>query len=508
MSLRGQMSRTEKAKLNMSFSLLQQIIAFICGLIVPRMMLSAFGSEAYGATSSISTFLAYVTLLEGGVGVVTRSALYKVLGGSIEDISKVINETKRFYRKIAIIFILYVFVLASVFKQISHNTIFTYWYSFTLVIVIAISIFFDYFIGISYTLLLQADQLNYIAVIFRCASTILNTIFVVFLIYLHCDLLIVKIVSSIVFLLRPVMISIYVKRRYKLTNDISTEKLLKNKSSALGQHIAWTLHNNTDITVLTIFKGLKYVSVYSVHNMVISQLQNIISSFTSGMEAVFGSMIGNGESDNLKKTFGYYETLISIISISLFSTAAVLIVPFIEIYTAGITDIKYTDPIFAISLIIASNLYCMRTPYGNIIIAAGRYKETQIGAYGEAILNIVISITLVIKFGLVGVAIGTVVATLFRFFFYVEYLSNHIIYRPMTKWYKRLALNGITFFSIYYSCTWLISHFVINSYSKWVLAGIIVTVFASTVSVLMNFLFYRIDVLVILKKGFKQFNIR
>ena len=139
---RKQHSRTQKAKLNMAFSLLQQGIAFICGLIVPKMMLNAFGSEAYGATASIATFLAYITLLEGGVGAVTRSALYKALAGkSVEQISGVVTETKSFYRKIAIAFTLYVLVIACFYKQISHNTIFNYWYSFGLVIVIAISTF-------------------------------------------------------------------------------------------------------------------------------------------------------------------------------------------------------------------------------------------------------------------------------------------------------------------------------------------------------------------------------
>ena len=123
-------TRTQKAKLNISFSLIQQGITFICGLIVPKLMLNAFGSEAYGATSSIATFLSYITLLEGGVGAVTRSALYKAFASkSIERVSAVVSETKRFYRKIAFAFTIYVVIIACCFKQISHNTAFDYWYS-------------------------------------------------------------------------------------------------------------------------------------------------------------------------------------------------------------------------------------------------------------------------------------------------------------------------------------------------------------------------------------------
>ena len=360
-------TRTQKAKLNMSFSLLQQGIAFICGLIVPKMMLNAFGSEAYGATTSIATFLAYITLLEGGVGAVTRSALYKALAGkSNEQVSAVITETKNFYRKIAFAFTLYVLIIACFYKQISHNTLFDYWYSFGLVIVIALSTFAEYFIGISYSLLLQADQMNYTVMIFRIITTVLNTICIVVLTHLKCDLIIVKLLSGVIFVIRPIFLSIYVKRRYQLAEVNLTEKLLTNKKTAIGQHIAWALHNNTDITVLTIFMGEAIVSVYSVYNMVIAQLQSIISSFSSGMEAVFGSMYSNKEQENLQRTFGYYETLISLISVTVFSIAAVMIVPFVKIYTSGITDANYENPVFAITLIIATMLYVFRMPYSQM----------------------------------------------------------------------------------------------------------------------------------------------
>ena len=42
-----------------------------------------------------------------------------------------------------------------------------------------------------------------------------------------------------------------------------------------------------------------------------------------------------------------------------------------------------------------------------MVYAAGHFKETQLSSIIEAVLNIVLSVLLVLKFGLVGVAIGT-----------------------------------------------------------------------------------------------------
>ena len=106
-------SRTQKAKLNMFFSLQQQVIAIICGLIVPKLMIKTFGSAQNGAITAIATFLSYITLLEGGIGAVTRSALYKAFANKSQyEISAIITESKRLYRKIAMAFIVYVLVLA------------------------------------------------------------------------------------------------------------------------------------------------------------------------------------------------------------------------------------------------------------------------------------------------------------------------------------------------------------------------------------------------------------
>ena len=499
-------TRTQKAKLNMAFSLLQQGIAFVCGLIVPRLMINAFGSEAYGATSSIATFLSYITLLEGGIGAVTRSALYKAFASKSSDqISAVVTETQSFYRKITYAFIVYVIIIACIFKQISHNTVFDFWYSFSLVIVIAISTCAEYLIGISYTLLLQSDQMNYIAVAFRIITTIMNTIGIVFLINLKCDILRVKLFSSVVFMIRPIFLSYYVKKRYKLNKVHCLEKLLKNKKSALGQHIAWAIHNNTDIAVLTIFKDLTYVSVYSVYYMVISQLQNIMNSFSSGMEAVFGSMYANNEKENLQNTFGYYETLISILSISLFSAAAVLIVPFVRIYTSGISDANYINPIFSFMMIIAALLSTLRTPYGHMIIAAGQYKETRMAAYGEAIINISISIIFVISFGLVGVAIGTALAMLFRFVYYAIYLSKHILHRHIKLWIKRMISNMLSFGVSYGIGHCVVEKLSIDNYLSWAFAGVFVSVIAIVFTLLINMFLYKTDIIAIYQKGFAKF---
>ena len=489
----------------MFFSLMNQAVAIICGLIVPKLMISAFGSGQYGAITSIATFLSYITLLEGGIGAVTRSALYKAFANKSQyEINAIMTESKRMYRKLAMVFIVYILFLAVFFRQISYDSVFSFWYTFFLVIVIAMSDCAEYFIGITYSLLLQSDQMNYVTVILRTVTTLLNTILIVILIRFHCDILTVKLFSSLVFALQPVALALYVKKRYNISDVKADKQYLENKWSALGQHIAWSLHNNTDISVLTIFKGMAYVAVYQVYSMIVNNMNNLLSAFMSGSEAVFGSMLRNNETDNLKRSFGYYETFSSLMSVCLLSVATVLIVPFVRLYTSGVTDAEYINQPFATMLILAVLLQCMRTPYANMITAAGRFRETQNGAYGEALINIVVSVILVIKMGLIGVAIGTVAATLFRQVFYVYYLSKHILYRPFALWIKRMAVNGSVYALVYVIGNYVISIMKLDSYLRWALSGVLITFIAGALTLALNFIFYNKDVRVILNRGFRR----
>lgn len=499
-------SRQGKAKKNILTSFVSQIVVLISGIIIPRLMIDTFGSEAYGATSSITQFLAYITLLEGGIGGVARAVLYKPLAqNDMQVISSIMKEIKRFFRVIVYIFVAYVFIVAVGFKSISHIECMDWISTFILVLAISISTFGQYFIGVSYSILLQAAQKTYITNMVSIGATVLNAILTIVLINFGCSLIVVKLISSLIFFMRPVVLWLYVSKMYSLSKPPknSKEKYLSQKWTGLGQHIAFFLHSNTDIAILTIFADLSSVAVYAVYNMIISNIQNFAISFSSGMEAVFGDMLARNEKTELHNTFRTYETILSVVSIVLFSVSAVLIIPFIKIYTAGITDADYVKPLFALVMVLTTLSYCLRLPYHSMVIAAGYFKQTSLAAYGEAIINIVLSIILVFKLGLVGVAIATFIATWFRFIYYVIYLSKNIFYRKIKLFIKRFAINILALI-----CNSVIGYCAIyylpkSNYLWWSVCGAVCVIVIGAFTLGVNMIFFKKDCKQLLKKIIK-----
>lgn len=495
-------NRIHGAKKNIVVSLGCQIVTMICGIIVPKLLIDAFGSEVYGATVSIGQFLSYIALLEGGIGGVARAVLYKPLAnGDIAAISEIMGEVKRFFRMVACVFLIYVLLIACSFKAISGTAVFDWFSTFLLVIAISISTFGQYFIGISNSILLQAAQKSYVTNVVNIIGMAINTVMIVALVSLNCSILVVKLVSSIVFAMKPFALWIYVQRRYHLHSVPKSGQIyLTQKWSGIGQHIAYFLHSNTDVVVLTCFANLKAVAVYAVYHMVIANIQNLSASFVAGMEALFGDMLAKREKEQLNRTFELYETIISVIAILLFSVTTVMILPFVRLYTAGMTDANYEAPLFALLLTLSALLYCLRMPYHSVVIAAGHFRQTQLAAYGEAAINVGLSILLVSRYGLVGVAAGTMAATAFRMIYYVGYLSHRILNRSAGLFVKRTGINAIAFFAAAYTGTKLTALFQITDYGIWILCGALTTVIALAVIVAVNLLFYRRNCMQLLAK--------
>ena len=97
-------SRSRRALKNTISAFAGELVSIICGLILPRMILSYFGSAYNGITSSIAHFISFITLMKAGIGGVTRAALYKPLAEHDDTtIREVLYETESYVRKIAII---------------------------------------------------------------------------------------------------------------------------------------------------------------------------------------------------------------------------------------------------------------------------------------------------------------------------------------------------------------------------------------------------------------------
>lgn len=484
--------------------LIYQVTTIICGFILPRLILSHFGTEINGLVNSISQFLGVISFLELGVGAVVQSSLYKPLADNDNiNVSKVITSADKFFRKLGYILAIYVIVMLFYYPYLVKQ-IFGFMFTATLILAISIRSFAQYFFGIVNRLLLVADQKAYIQYIAQTVAVITNTLACYILIAFDFSVQVVYGMTSVIFFLQPLAIHLYIKKHYALNRKIHYDvEPIEQKWNGVAQHIAAVILTGSDTVVLTLFSTLVNVSIYVVYYLPMSGAKLVIMSMISGIEALIGNLWAKQDLQALRKVFAWTEWLIHTGTTLIFTLTAVLIVPFVQVYTHGVSDANYIQPLFGILLVAANSGHCLRLPYNIMILAAGHYKQTQHNYIIAAVMNIVISIIGVKQFGLIGVTLGTVVAMVYQTVWMAWYNSKNFIQWPMRNFFKQMAVNAVSAASIFI----VTSYFTMTgvSYLEWVVLAIKVTVCGIFVVFLVNCIFYKEFILRIANKLIKKF---
>ena len=466
-----------KLSVNTITSLLAQIISLVCSLMLPRIILEAFGSEVNGLTQSIKQFLGIINFLEMGVGQVVKSSLYGPLSSNDNtQISRILSSAREFFRKIAFTLLLYVIALMLFYPPIVAESFSTY-YTASLIFILAIGSFVQYYFGVTNEILLHADQRSYLTYGIQIVSNLLNLAICIGMIYMNCSIHAVKLGTAIAFAIKPCVYAIYMRHHYSIDSKIEyTEEPIKQKWNGVAQHASAVVLDGTDNIILTLFSTLSNVSVYSVYYMIIANIQNLFQAAITGVHAAAGAIWALQDQNKIEKLFFSVEFVIHTAITFLFSCTVVLIVPFVSVYTNGLTDVDYIQPLFSVILVAAYGIRCLRSPYNIWIMAAGHFKQTQHCHIIAAVLNLTLSIIAVSRWGLVGIAIGTFIAMCYQTIWMAIYTTRKLI--KCTAWHliKHLLADFVNVVLICVSVSWITLQEV--SYIGWIVMAVKVSIIA------------------------------
>lgn len=418
----------KKIKTNLIVSVVYQIVAIVYGFILPRLILKQFGSEVNGLMQSITQFLGIIGFLDMGVGQVVRSALYKPLERRDNDqLSRIMVSGGKFYRKIAYALLGYVGVLAIAYPVLVDES-FDWLFVVVMIVIMSIGSFAQYYFGIIQEQLIHADQKSYLMYSVQILCYLFNMVVCFCMIKMDCSIHAVKFVTAIIFLIKPVFYTWYIRKQYNINWRITYEdEPIKQKWNGVAQHISAVVLESTDSIVLTLFSTLSNVSIYSVYFMVVNSLNGFYQSAAAGIQSAAGAVWAKQDQKDIRQTFSTAELCLHMVTVFLFCCTGFLIVPFVQVYTHGLTDVDYIQPIFALILVLAYGIRCLRTPYNIWILAAGHFKQTQKCHIIAAALNLIVSVLAVSRWGLVGVAIGTLIAMCYQTTWMMVYTAKNLV---------------------------------------------------------------------------------
>lgn len=432
------------------FGVVQQLLTLIFGLIVPRLLIRTFGSEMNGLLSSLANIYSYLALVEAGVGTTAIQALYGPLGRDDKrSINQIMAATSHYYNRAGFIYLVGVLLIAVIYPLTVPTTIPTG-------TVVALTILsgaggvINFWVQGKYMVLLQAEGKKYLMSIVSTVVYVAGNIMKIILLLLGYDVIAIHIGYFIISLLQMVFYYSYMRKGYSWL-DLKAEpnrEALSQSKAVFVQQIMWMICSNTDILVLTyVAQDLKAVSVYTVYLMIFSAVEKLFSTLFGSFHYLLGQKY-NTDRAGYMPLHRIYESLSMYGSFALYTIAFVLIIPFMNVYTAGITDTQYIDPYLPFLFTFMHLLSSTREASSRVINFAGHFKQMQWRAVAESAINLIISIVLVLKLGIYGVLIGTIVAYIYRTNDIIIYANKKILCRSCWNTYKIVITNVCCFMAI------------------------------------------------------------
>lgn len=471
----GRKVNASKLKRNVIFGLGSNLIILMLGFIVPRITIKSYGSDVNGLLGTVSQIFSYMALLEAGIGQAARNALYKPFVNKDENsVSEVASTAQKYFHRVTIYYgaavilaaIIFPFLLKSGIDKISIVLIFLFE---------GMSGVISFYFIETPNIIISLDGRGYISNIIDVINRILSYVVKIFMAYMGINIVFLELVYFLITTCKAIFYTSYFRRNYTWIkfNRKENRSLLKEKNSYIVTEIAWTIFSSTDLIVLSMFVSTQLSSVYTVYNMVFSSLNSILQAIYSNINYVLGCAYHENIKKYEKIHDGYTSLFLGAITI-LMSVAYILTIPFIKLYTDGVSDVNYVYRSLPLLFCLIRIFSWSRYVSGNLTGIAGYAKQTSKISLIEAILNIVLSLVLVQRFGILGVTFATVIALPLKVL-YCTYIADKKVLNRSYK--KTLGIWGanITIFILAIFIERNIMP-IINNYVSFIVSGLILMV--------------------------------
>ena len=481
--------RTKNVAYGSLATALTSIITLLSGLIIPRQIILAFGSELNGISNSITQFISYFNLLEAGLAGSAIYALYKPYAQKdFQAINGILSASKRYYDRISLLYLSGVIVFSAVFS-LQNTDIMPRMEVFLLSVAIGIGGVLQFSTMAKYRVLLTATQKTYVVALATSASIITKIIVVYVALLCNSSIIVVKLLAALTILVRSLILYIYVRKHYKQVSytEQPTKDALQQRGDVLLSQVLGSVQKAFPTIAMTI-TGIGYstISIYTVYMSVIIGVRSVLDVILNGsIYSTFGEIISLGQYDVLHKALGKFEVLCyGLISI-LFSCLLVLFMPFMNIYAQGMADANYIQPNLAFFLVLSTFVAVIRYPLSAMIQAAGHYRKTRSRTITQASIAVVFALVLAKPFGLYGLLAGFLASDLYFTITVLEYVPHKITRTSSWVSVKRILLTIAAILISWLTWEALFSIHP-SSYLVWFLYAMVVGLWSMFVTVVLN----------------------
>lgn len=412
------MGRVRSAARNIAFGYVGNITTQLLGFVLRTIFINHLGDTLNGINDLYTGILSVLSMAELGVGTALNFSLYgPVARKDYEKIKSYMLLYKKAYRIIGLVIGIIGMAISPflpyLVKQpegIGVRDLTLYYFIFLFNTVSS------YFVAYKYSLV-NAEQNNYIQTNIITITKMITVTLQIVVIIVTENFYLYLLTAAFVELVQKIVVSRYLNKRYPYLLDQNVESLSKeetgeiiHKTKALVFHkVGDVARLQTDSMIISAFINVTLVGYVGNYNMVLTSVANFVNIIFNSVLSGFGNLIATESREKQYQIFKVYRFF----ACWVYGFSAVgfflLLTPFIIIWQG-------TEKVLAVGVVacILIDYYFKgdRIVLSNFKTAAGVFEQDKYLALIQGVVNLVISIVLVQRIGLVGIYIGTIVSGL------------------------------------------------------------------------------------------------
>lgn len=491
-------SRNRAVIKNIVWELGYYVVVVLAGILLPREIILAYGSEINGLSTTITQVMQILLLLQSGAISVAIFSLYgPVANNELEKVGLLLDESNRYFRKVALLFIMLALMASIVASNIISTSI-KKEILFLSFFMMGIKNFLDLFFVVKYRILFTVYQEKFIISLGTLLEHCIYYLFALLTIYNNWSFVFLYIgflfgvCFKIVFLNK-----MYIKNFGKMIifNGIDNSAIginngfIKGINYSFANEVSHTIVAASIFVFTTLLYGLEEASVLSIYMLVFQALMFISTAIYSSFAPSFGNVIGEGNKKIASDVFHIFQFIFYLLNTFMIACMAYLLIPFVSIYTLGVTDINYINYRLVILLLLYAIFYTFRIPFNVIVSTCGYFKETWMQPVVTLFLSLIVSFFLGgIRYEYIffGPILFYMINFVYQYFKLKKLNPFYISHKVFLMLYNSIFIVGISYVCIFYIK-------IEPNIFSWIVGALYVSIGIFILLVITSILFFRVD---------------
>lgn len=403
---------------NLLITLLVQLVRMFLQFVLQKIFIDTLGIEYLGYNSVFKNILQMLNMADLGVGVAITGFLFKPLAmKDHERVSALMYIYKRVYHLIGFTVTGVGIVIMVLLPAIIPDSQCSDAYLRLLFAINFAGTISTYFLAYRRTLLI-ADQKSYYTNTIDMVIDLLGTLLQIIMLFIIPNYIIYLVINVGKNILSNIIIAVESSKNFSEYLKKPQIELVKEYKNPIRKYVGDVfvskigayVFNGTDNIIISICKGSLLAGYLSNYTVVSIGIKGIITQVLSAVQATYGKYIVT-ETDKSKQcimtdNYIYIDYLIGNVCMI---CCIMLFQPFVRIYYGTHFLLAFST---AILIAINLGLAILLIIPSQIFVVFKLYKYDKFVICFSAVLNIVISVSLVMYMGVNGVLIGTTITSL------------------------------------------------------------------------------------------------